>query len=104
MSKITEKELRRRVIEYISGVQTSSVGHMEATGGLIELIQAYTAQQVLEARLADMKSLKDWIDRIHYQPVVEGDRWVQAAGEIIDKIDDRIAQLKQMKDNDIEAS
>jgi hypothetical protein len=64
---------------------------------LKQLIDAYALSLSTEAKQESLSDLRGWIDRNHYQPVNDSDRWVQASGEIITEIDDRIAELKSQE-------
>lgn len=51
-----------------------------------------------ECLVKELEGLHGWIDRNHYQPVNESDRWVQASGEIMQKIQE-IIKAKSKEEN-----
>lgn len=65
MSKtLSDEEARRRVIEYVSGVQTGTVSHMKATDGIMLLIHKQT-----EAAEEEIKGLAiEVVEQFAYEP------------------------------------
>lgn len=49
---LNDNELRRRVIEYVSGVQTGIMSHMKATDGITDLVHQY-AQAYAESIIGE---------------------------------------------------
>ena len=63
----------------------------ETVATILQLLEDYCIEQ----RIDTLKQLDSWIDRNHYQPVLdESDRWTRASREIMDKIKQEIQTLQ----------
>lgn len=52
---MTQDELRRRIVQSMSGVQTGSVSHSETTETLLQLVATYSDQRVVAARIDEQE-------------------------------------------------
>lgn len=68
-----ELELRRKVIEQVSGFQTGVTSHSEVTDGLLELVEAYSHKKLLEAHITTRKAIA--LDNYHGHTFSEDADW-----------------------------
>ena len=57
----TKQTIRRQIIGFVSGVQTGTVSHSQATDGILGLFDEYAQQRETSARISELENLPPYM-------------------------------------------